>query len=477
MSPQQFREHGRQVIDWIADYLETIELRPVRSQVTPGDIAAGLPEHPPEEPEPFAAVLADIDRVVMPGITHWQHPRHFAYFPANSSGPAILGDLLSAGLGVQGMLWITSPACTELETVVVDWLADLMDLPQRFRSTAAGGGVIQDSASSANLVALLAALQRISTGLVTTTGIRTRHTVYVSSQTHSSMEKAARIAGVGADNVRVVGVDPVTQAMDPEQLRRLLDADVAAGAVPTMVCATVGTTATTAIDPVAEIGPLCREFGIWLHVDAAYAGVAAICPELRWINDGVGEYADSYCTDPHKWLLTNFDCTAFWVADRVTLTGALSVLPEYLRNQASESGTVLDYRDWQVPLGRRFRALKLWAVIRWYGAAGLRAHIRGHVTLAQEFASWVAADPRFEIVTPHPLSLVCFRPLWTDLSLEAANPATMELLERLNASGELFLTHCSVNGVVALRMAIGAPSTQRHHVEQAWHAIQAALPR
>ena len=477
MSPQEFREHGRQVIDWIADYLETIESRPVRSQVTPGDVAAGLPEHPPEEPEPFAAVLADIDRVVMPGITHWQHPRHFAYFPANSSGPAILGDLLSAGLGVQGMLWITSPACTELETVVVDWLADLMDLPQRFRSTAAGGGVIQDSASSANLVALLAALQRISTGLVTTTGIRTRHTVYVSSQTHSSMEKAARIAGVGADNVRVVGVDPVTQAMDPEQLRRLLDTDVAAGAVPTMVCATVGTTATTAIDPVAEIGPLCREFGIWLHVDAAYAGVAAICPELRWINDGVGEYADSYCTDPHKWLLTNFDCTAFWVADRVTLTGALSVLPEYLRNQASESGTVLDYRDWQVPLGRRFRALKLWVVIRWYGAAGLRAHIRGHVTLAQEFASWVAADPRFEIVTPHPLSLVCFRPLWTDLSLEAANPATMELLERLNASGELFLTHCSVNGVVALRMAIGAPSTQRHHVEQAWHAIQAALPR
>jgi len=477
MSPQEFREHGRQVIDWIADYLETIESRRVRSQVTPGDVAAGLPEHPPEEPEPFAAVLADIDRVVMPGITHWQHPRHFAYFPANSSGPAILGDLLSAGLGVQGMLWITSPACTELETVVVDWLADLMDLPQRFRSTAAGGGVIQDSASSANLVALLAALQRISTGLVTTTGIRTRHTVYVSSQTHSSMEKAARIAGVGADNVRVVGVDPVTQAMDPEQLRRLLDTDVAAGAVPTMVCATVGTTATTAIDPVAEIGPLCREFGIWLHVDAAYAGVAAICPELRWINDGVGEYADSYCTDPHKWLLTNFDCTAFWVADRVTLTGALSVLPEYLRNQASESGTVLDYRDWQVPLGRRFRALKLWVVIRWYGAAGLRAHIRGHVTLAQEFASWVAADPRFEIVTPHPLSLVCFRPLWTDLSLEAANPATMELLERLNASGELFLTHCSVNGVVALRMAIGAPSTQRHHVEQAWHAIQAALPR
>jgi len=474
MTAEQFREHGRQVVDWIADYLETIESRPVRSRVAPGEISAQLPAHPPEEPEPFAAVLADLDKILLPGITHWQHPRHFAYFPANSSGPAILGDLLSAGLGVQGMLWITSPACTELETVVIDWLGQLMDLPVRFRSCGAGGGVIQDSASSANLVALLAALQRISAGAVTAGGIRRQHTVYVSSQTHSSMEKAARIAGVGADNVRVVDVDPHTQAMDPANLRRLIVADIGAGALPTMVCATVGTTGTTAIDPVLEIGPTCGEFGVWLHIDAAYAGVAAICPELRWVNDGVAEYADSYCTDPHKWLLTNFDCTAFWVADRSALTGALSVLPEYLRNQASESGAVLDYRDWQVPLGRRFRALKLWAVIRWYGAAGLRAHIRGHVALAQEFAAWVAADPGFEILTPHPLSLVCFRPLWTDLSIEAANRATMERLEALNASGALFLTHCLVNGVVALRMAIGAPSTERRHVEEAWRLIQAA---
>jgi aromatic-L-amino-acid decarboxylase len=474
MSPEEFRQHGRQVVDWIADYLETIESRPVRSQVAPGDIAAHLPEHPPEEPAPFADVLADLDRIVMPGITHWQHPSHFAYFPANSSGQAILGDLLSAGLGVQGMLWITSPACTELETVVIDWLAELMGLPQRFRSAGAGGGVIQDSASSANLVALLAALQRVSAGAVTAGGVRQRHTVYVSSQTHSSMEKGARVAGVGAENVRVVGVDPRTQAMDPAQLRTLIAADVEAGAIPTMVCATVGTTASTAIDPVVQIGPVCREFGVWLHVDAAYAGVAAICPELRWINNGVSEYADSYCTDPHKWLLTNFDCTAFWVAERTTLTGALSVLPEYLRNPASESGTVLDYRDWQVPLGRRFRALKLWSVIRWYGAQGLRSHIRGHVALAQEFASWVAADPRFEIVAPHPLSLVCFRPLWTELSVDAGNRATLELLERLNSSGELFLTHCSVNGAVALRLAIGAPNTKLRHVEQAWDAIKAA---
>ena len=474
MNSEEFREHGRQVVDWIADYLETIESRPVLAQVAPGEIAARLPKHPPEQPEPFATVLADIERVVLPGITHWQHPSHFAYFPANSSGPAILGDLLSAGLGVQGMLWITSPACTELETVVVDWLAELMDLPHRFRSAGAGGGVVQDSASSANLVALLAALQRVSAGAVTAEGIQQRHTVYVSSQTHSSMEKGARIAGVGAANIRMVDVDPVTQAMDPAQLRRLIAADIAAGALPTMVCATVGTTATSAIDPVARIGPICREFGVWLHVDAAYAGVAAICPELRWINDGVAEYADSYCTDPHKWLLTNFDCTAFWVADRAALTGALSVLPEYLRNQATDSGAVLDYRDWQVPLGRRFRALKLWAVIRWYGAEGLRSHIRGHVALAQEFAGWVAADELFEIVAPHPLSLVVFRPLWADFGPADADNATMAMLGRLNSSGELFLTHCSVNGVVALRLAIGAPSTERHHVQRAWRAIQAA---
>jgi len=475
MTPAEFRAHGRAVVDWIADYLETIESRPVRSQVAPGSVAAALPRHPPEQGEGFDAVLADLDRVVLPGVTHWQHPSFFAYFPANASGPAILGDLLSAGLGVQGMLWVTSPACTELETVVVDWLAELLDLPERFRSASAGGGVIVDSASSANLVALLAALHRCSGGEVTRDGVRRPYTVYVSAQTHSSMEKGARIAGLGAAGVRNVASDPASQGMDPADLRRMLAADRAAGLVPAMVCATVGTTGTTAIDPVAAIGAVCREFGVWLHVDAAYAGVAAVCPELRWINDGVGDYADSYCTDPHKWLLTNFDCTAFWVADRDALTGALSVLPEYLRNQASDTGAVLDYRDWQVPLGRRFRALKLWAVIRWYGAAGLRAHIRGHVELAQELAGWVRADGRFEVVAPAPLSLVVFRPRWPGLAAAEADAETAALLDRLNAGGRLYLTHCAVDGRMALRLAVGAPSTQRHHVERAWRAIQDGL--
>lgn len=477
MTAEEFRRHGRDVIDWIADYLETIEKHPVRAQVSPGDITAQLPAHPPELGTSFADVLADVDRVILPGITHWQHPSYFAYFPANASGPAILGDLLSAGLGVQGMLWTTSPACTELETVVVDWLAQLLGLPERFGPAGSGGGTIADSASSANLIALLAALHRVSGGEVTRTGVRRPYTVYVSSQTHSSVEKAARIAGIGAEHVRVVAVDPATQAMDPGDLRRLIAHDISTGATPTMVCATIGTTATTAIDPVAEIGRVCREHGLWLHVDAAYAGVAAVCPELRWINDGVAEYADSYCTDPHKWLLTNFDCTAFWVADRSMLTGALSVLPEYLRNAATESGAVMDYRDWQVPLGRRFRALKLWAVIRWYGAEGLRAHIRGHIALAQEFADWVCADDRFEVVATHPLSLVCFRPCWPDLSAEDADQQTRAMLDTLNAAGALYLTHCTVEDRVALRLAIGAPSTRRGHVEAAWAAIQAAMPR
>ena len=461
MTSEEFRRYGRQVVDWIADYHEQIESLPVLSQVSPGRIRDRLPAAPPEQGEDFDAVLADLDEILLPGITHWQHPSFFAYFPANASGPAILGDLLASGLGVQGMLWATSPAATELETHVLDWLADLLALPDAFRSSDTGGGVIQHSASDATLVALLAALHRVSGGATERDGVASgRYAVYSSAQTHSSLEKACRIAGLGNAALRKLDPDPATLAATPTQLRELMDRDVADGITPALVVASIGTTGTGAIDPVRELAEIAREHGAWVHVDAAWAGVAAVAPEFRWINDGV-DLVDSYATNPHKWLLTNFDCDAFWVADRSALVGALSILPEYLRNTATDSGAVIDYRDWQVPLGRRFRALKLWAVLRWYGAEGLRDHIRNHVALAQEFESWVRADDRFELAAPRTLSLVTFR-------LRSGDDDTRALMERVNASGRMYLTHTLVDGKVALRMAIGATPTERRHVEAAW---------
>jgi len=466
MTPEEFRRYGRQVVDWVADYWSSLPQRRVTPDVAPGAIASRLPGGPPETGEAFDAIVKDLDAVVTPGLTHWQHPGFYAYFPANTSGPSVLADLVCAGIGAQGMLWATGPACTEVETVMLDWLADLLDLPARFRSSSSGGGVIQDSASSATLVATIAALHRASKGRWRTDGVDRRYMVYTSTQGHSSIEKAARIAGLGDAGIRLIEVDSETLAMSPAALRAAIDADAAAGAIPAAVVATIGTTSTTAIDPVREIGEICRQAGVWLHIDAAYAGPAAICPELRWTHDGV-ELADSYCFDPHKWLLTGFDCDAFWVADRAELIQALSVLPEFLRNAASESGAVIDYRDWQVPLGRRFRALKLWFVLRWYGVEGLRAHVRSGVAAAQELAGWLRADDRFEIVAPHPFSLVCFR-------LRASDAVNEELLRRLNGSGALYLTHTKVRGQYALRLAIGAPQTTATHVADAWQRIQQA---
>jgi aromatic-L-amino-acid decarboxylase len=474
MTPDEFRRYGHEVVDWVADYWAGLADRPVLPVDPPGAVAAKLPDGPPEHGEPLEAIVADLDRVVTPGLTHWQHPGFFAYFPANTSGPSVLGDLVCAGVGVQGMLWATGPACTEMETVMLDWLAALLGLPERFRSAGPGGGVIQDSASSATLVATLAAVHRAGGGNWRAMGVDRRYAIYTSTQGHSSIEKAARIAGLGSDAVRAVEVDRDTLAMRPDALRDAIAADRAAGLVPALVVATIGTTSTTAVDPLPRIGPICAAERIWLHVDAAYAGAAAVCPELRWSHAGLG-YADSYCFDPHKWLLTGFDCDAFWVADRAELIEALTVLPEYLRNAATESGAVIDYRDWQVPLGRRFRALKLWFVLRWYGVHGLRAHVRSGVALAREFAAWIRADDRFEVVAPHPFSLVCFR-LRGDRpgGEDAADARSEELLRRLNASGRVYLTHTRVRGRYALRLAIGAPQTGREHVETAWRLIQEA---
>ncbi len=462
MTPEEFRRFGRAVVDWIADYYEQVESFPVLAQVEPGQIRASLPAKPPQQGEPFDAILADVERLILPGITHWQSPNFFAYFPANASGPSILAELLSAGLGVQGMLWATSPACTELETHVLDWLVEMLDLPRHFLSTSSGGGVIQDSASSASLCALLAARERATHFASNARGCGGRLVAYVSSQTHSSVEKAVKIAGLGAENLRTLPVDE-TYAMEPEALARQIQEDRRRGLVPCFVAATVGTTSSHAVDPLPAIGAICREADIWLHVDAAMAGTAALCPEFRHIHQGL-ELADSYCFNPHKWMFTNFDCSCFYVRDRQALIRTLSVLPEYLRNQATESGAVIDYRDWQIPLGRRFRALKLWFVIRHYGVQGLQHHIRQHVALAQEFARWVQADPRFELAAPVPLNLVCFRH-------RAGDAVNQQLLERLNASGRLYLTHTRLDGRLTLRMSIGQTHTERRHVEQAWSLI------
>lgn len=460
-----FRRAAHAAVDWVADYLAGIERHPVFPRVQPGEIRARLPNQAPETAESWDAILADLDRVVLPGITHWQSPMFFGYFPANASGPAILGDLISSGLGVQGMMWATSPAATELETHVLDWMVDLLALPDRFRSTGRGGGVIQDTASSASLVALLVARER-KTGFATNrTGVQGTLTAYASSQAHSSIEKAAGIAGIGRENLRLIQVD-ATYALRPDALEQAIQADLAAGHTPFFVSATVGTTSSTAIDPVREIGEICRRHGLWLHVDAAHAGSAAVCPEFRWIHDGL-ELGDSYCFNPHKWLLTNFDCDCFYVADRAALIQTLSILPEYLRNRATESGAVFDYRDWGIPLGRRFRALKLWFVIRAYGAEGLRAHIRRGVALAQEFAGWVRADDRFELCAPVPLNLVCFR-------LKAGDEANEHLRDALNASGEMYLIHTKLDGKVVLRLAIGGTHTERRHVERAWALMREA---
>lgn len=458
----EFRRQGYAVIDWIADYQQHVEKLPVLSQVKPGDVRAALPPHPPQQGEPFARMMADVDRVVMPGITHWQSPNFFAFFPANTSGPAILGELLSAGLGVQGMLWLTSPACTELETHMMDWLVEMMDLPRHFLSSSTGGGVIQDSASGAVLCALLAARERTSQFAINRRGGAGQLTAYATAHTHSSLEKAMRIAGMGVENLRAVAVDG-NFAMQPEALAQQVAADKAAGLTPAFVCASVGTTSSNALDPICAVGAICRKQGIWLHVDAAMSGTAAVCPEFRWILDGL-ELADSYAFNPHKWMFTNFDCDAFFVADRKALIETLSILPEYLRNEATKSGAVIDYRDWQISLGRRFRALKLWFVIRHYGVEGLQHHVRRHVALAHCFAGWVAADPRFEVAAPAPLNLVCFRH-------RSGDEANQVILSRLNASGDLYLTHTKLDGKYTLRLCVGQTHTEERHVRRAWERV------
>ena len=462
MSINEFKENGYKVIDWIADYYENIESYPVLSMIKPGELRKSLPKNPPKDGENFNNILTDMDDKIIPGVTHWQSPNFFAYFPCNATGPAILGDLLSSGLGIQGMLWASSPACTELESHVLDWLVDMLHLPEKFKSDSFGGGVIQDTASSATLCALIAAREKISNGKINESGFDDSIRIYTSMEAHSSIEKAVKIAGIGSKNIRLIEVDQ-DFAMNPIKLREAINTDIKNGKTPAFVCATIGTTSSTAIDPLNEIGKICDEFGVWLHVDAAMAGSASICPEYQFIHNGI-EYADSYCFNPHKFLLTNFDCSCLYVSDRKALIKSLTINPEYLKTEASQSDTVFDYRDWQVPLGRRFRALKLWSVIRYYGINGIQSHIRGHIESAKLLSELIIKDNRFEIMAPTVLNLVCFR-------YRESDQFNKLLLNELNKSGELYLVHTKLNNKYTIRFSIGQTNTTEEHVLNAWKFI------
>jgi aromatic-L-amino-acid decarboxylase len=461
MTGEEFRRHGHALVDWVARYMDEVAGLPIQSAVAPGDVRALLPPAAPEDPEPFEALIGDLDAVVLPGMTHWQSPGWFAYFPANASPPSVLAELVSAALGAQGMLWSTSPAVTEIEAHVLDWLVDLLGLPQSWKTTVGpGGGVIQMSASDSTHVAHVVARQvAVERGAATDDVV-----AYSSSQAHSSVEKGARVAAIR--HVRLIDVDEAF-ALRPDALAAAIERDVADGLVPAIVTSAIGTTATGAVDPVGDVGTIARRHGLWHHVDAAWAGSAMICPELRVHAEGVAR-ADSFVFNAHKWMFTNFDCSVFWVADRAPLIGTMSILPPYLQNAASATGEVIDYRDWHVPLGRRFRALKLWWVLRSYGARGIRHHIREHVRLAHELADRVDEHPALMRTAPVSFGLVCFRHA-------DGNAATDALADAVNAAGDVVVTPSTIGEERFVRVSVGATRTTEQDVERLWSVIIGAL--
>ena len=468
MTPETFRAEAHRLVDWMADYLRDVGERRIVPAVAPGDVRSRLPAAPPEEAEPFDRVMRDFEQVIVPGMTHWNHPGWFAYFPANNSPPSILAEMLTATLGAQCMSWQTSPAATELEQLVMEWLRRMLALPEGFT------GVIQDTSSTATLVALLSARERATRHASGIRGLAVAGpplAVYASTEAHSSVPKGVKLAGYGLDMLRSVPVDEA-YAMRPGALAAMVEADVAAGIVPACVVATVGTTSSAALDPLAPIGALCRRHGAWLHVDASYAGAAAILPERRDMLDGV-EHADSFVFNPHKWLLTNFDCSAYFVRDVETLLRTFQTNPEYLRT--AHDADVANFRDWGIQLGRRFRALKLWFVIRSYGVAGLQAILRRHIGLAAEFRGWVEAERGFEVLAPSSLGLVCFRHrLPGAADGKEVDDHNRRLLAAVNADGRVYLTHTMLGGRYAIRMAIGQLATGRADVERDWALVREA---
>jgi aromatic-L-amino-acid decarboxylase len=467
MDPSEFRRYGHELVDWIADYLAHLDRYPVLARTQPGEIRSNLPQSPPEQGEEMETILGDIRQIIVPGLTHWNHPAFFSYFSVTGSGPGILGELLSAAFNVNGMLWRTSPAATELEELVLDWLRQLLGFQEP------RWGIIYDTASISTFHAVAAARQLVPGMNPRENGFRTdpshgRLRLYCSEQAHSSVEKAGLALGIGLEGIRKIPVDAEFR-MRVDELRRAIDEDLAEGWIPFCVTATVGTTSTTSVDPVPEIERVCRDHGIWLHVDAAYGGVAGILPEKRWVLEGC-ERADSLVVNPHKWLFTPIDCSVLFCRRPEVLREAFSLIPEYLRSK--EPAT--NFMDYGLQLGRRFRSLKLWMVIRYFGRRGIEARLRQHIQWADTLASWIDEHPRFERLAPVPFSTVCFRavpPKVVERGEEALDRFNETLLETVNRTGRLFISHTRLHGHFTLRVAIGNLKTTRAHIERAWETI------
>lgn len=465
MDNQEFREQAHKMVDWMADYLDTIEDRQVKPTITPKSIYNQIEDHAPQNGESMNLIFKDFEQKIVPGMTHWQHPNFHAYFPGNSSYPSILAEMLTATMGAQCMVWDTSPAAAELEERVMEWLHDMIGLPNGWV------GCIQDTASTATLSAILSAREKFTNYQVNTDGFKGDHTmrVYCSSQTHSSIDKSVKIAGIGINNLVKVEVDS-SLAMKPADLEKSISNDVANGLHPICVIASIGTTGTTAIDPLKPIVDICKKYNIWLHIDAAYAGTALVLEEYRWMIDGM-EDADSFVFNPHKWMFTNFDCSAYYVKDKRTLLNTFEIMPEYLKTKFDKE--VNNYRDWGIPLGRRFRALKLWFVIRNYGVEGIKGRIKEHISMSRELAKKIDIHPHFEQLVPLNFNMICFRYHPNDINdPNELNALNKKFLNSLNDTGEVYMTHTKIEGQYTIRMVIGQTYVQQQHVDKAWNIIQ-----
>ena len=464
MDIEEFRKHAHSMVDWMADYLKNVEDYPVLSNSKPGEVKAKLPLQFPEHPEDFTEIFKDFEEKIMPGITHWESPNFFAYFPASKSKPSILGEMLMSALGTQGMIWLTSPAATELEDRMMEWMRDLLGLSKDWT------GSIQDTASTGTFNALITAREKASNFQINEKGFfrMPKYRVYASEQAHSSIDKNVKIAGFGHQNLVKIPVDEHF-AMIPEKLEDRIQKDIDSGYEPLLVLGALGTTSTTAVDPLEKIGEIAKKYHLWFHVDAAYSGAALICPEHRWMSKGI-EMADSLVFNPHKWMFVNLDCSLYYVKEPDLLKQTYSITPEYLKTDADEE--VNNYRDWHIQLGRRFRALKLWFVLREFGAEKLRAIIDNHIKWAQRLENEIENSEDFEMLAPVPVNLLCFRYNDGKMNEEELNTYNERLLKKVNGTGKIFITHTKLNGKYTLRLVGGHPELTKGHMERAWELIK-----